>query len=78
MCTWKKTLCTGKGGTCQEELSRETAGGHVLLWMPQVGRWCGKGPVRPANMLLHQTVIKCMPRSFNFTRGGNFCARARM
>ncbi|KAG7424857.1 hypothetical protein Forpi1262_v013739 [Fusarium oxysporum f. sp. raphani] len=28
MCTWKKTLCTG----------------HVLLWMPQVGRWCGKGP----------------------------------
>ncbi|KAH7464165.1 hypothetical protein FOMA001_g17895 [Fusarium oxysporum f. sp. matthiolae] len=23
ICTWKKTLCTGKGGTCQEELSRE-------------------------------------------------------
>ncbi|RKK76936.1 hypothetical protein BFJ68_g18008 [Fusarium oxysporum] len=53
MCTWKKTLCTGKGGTCQEELSRETAGGHVLLWMPQVGRWCGKGP-RVTDMLQNQ------------------------
>ncbi|RMJ09817.1 hypothetical protein CDV36_010559 [Fusarium kuroshium] len=22
MCTWKKTLCEGKGGTCQTEFSR--------------------------------------------------------
>ncbi|RKK73781.1 hypothetical protein BFJ70_g17599 [Fusarium oxysporum] len=61
MCTWKKTLCTGKGGTCQEELSRETAGGHVLLWMPQVGRWCGKGPTNNDELLHSYNFLACHP-----------------